>query len=301
MSGHDAVADPTNFVDHGAVVERIGSAAKGRGERLLDIEQIRAAVLATIESVAPDADVNGIRPDQPLRRQIELDSLDWLNVIAALGERLSIGIPESDYGRLDSVDSIVAYLGSRHVLRPGDPKRATTPVAAAPATARHAVDGTPVTVRAIGRGDAALVADFVRKLSDETRYKRFMVTVNELSPSKLQVLTDVDQVRDVAIGATVDDGRRQAIVGVARYSVDAGGTGCEFAVAVGDAWQGTGLAGILMHTLIGIARDRGLATMEGIVLPTNRRMLRLARQLGFSQLREPGDRDTVRVVRELTA
>jgi acetyltransferase len=267
----------------------------------LDIEQVRTAVLATIASIAPDADANGIRHDQPLRRQVDLDSTDWLNLIAALGERLSIGIPESDYGRLDSVDSIVAYLSSRHGLPPCEPKHAATPVAPAPASALHAIDGTPVTVRPIVRDDAALVADFVRKLSAEARYKRFMATVSELSPSKLAALTDVDQVRNVAMAATVDDGQRPEIVGVARYSVDAGGTACEFAVAVADTWQGTGLAGILMHTLIDIARTRGLATMEGIVLATNRRMLKLARQLGFRQLREPGDPGTVRVVRALKA
>src|SRR5690606_17975123 len=96
----------------------IGSAAKRRGKRLLDIEEIRSAVLDTIGAIAPDADLRSIRHDQPLRRQIDLDSIDWLNVIAALHDRLSIGIPEPDYGRLDSVDSIVAYLASRPEERP---------------------------------------------------------------------------------------------------------------------------------------------------------------------------------------
>ena len=267
----------------------------------MDIDDIREAVSTVIAAIAPDVDVKSLQPDRPLRQQVELDSMDWLNVVAALGERLSIAIPASDYGRLDSVDAIVAYLGSRRAPAPGEPEHAATTVAAAPARALHAIDGTPVTVRPIVRDDAALVADFVRKLSAEARYKRFMATVSELSPSKLAALTDVDQVRNVAMAATVDDGQRPEIVGVARYSVDAGGTACEFAVAVADTWQGTGLAGILMHTLIDIARTRGLATMEGIVLATNRRMLKLARQLGFSQRRDPGDRGTVRVVRALRA
>jgi len=288
-------------VDHGAVVARASSAAEDPGQLLLDTEHIRTAVLATIESIAPDADALRIRTDQPLRRQIDLDSMDWLNVIAALGERLSIRIPESDYGRLDSVDSIVAYVASRRTEESGAPPCCPAPAAAPLASAQHAVDGRPVTVRPIGPDDAALVADFVRKLSRETRYKRFMATVSELSQSKLEALTDVDQVRDVAMAATASNGQRETIVGVAHYGVDASGTGCEFAVAVGDAWHGTGLAGILMHALIGIAQARGLATMEGIVLATNSRMLKLARQLGFRREREPGDPGTVRVVRELRA
>jgi acetyltransferase len=88
-------------------------------------------------------------------------------------------------------------------------------------------------------------------------------------------------------------------VGVARYVVDPAGTGCEFAIAVDDAWQGCGLAGILMRTLMDIARSRGLATMEGTVLATNNRMLRFTRQLGFGLQRDAEDRETVRVVRAL--
>jgi GNAT superfamily N-acetyltransferase len=74
---------------------------------------------------------------------------------------------------------------------------------------------------------------------------------------------------------------------------------CEFAVALDDAWQGSGLAGILMHALMEVARARGLATMEGFVLTTNTWMLKLTRQLGFKQQRDPEDRETVRVVRPL--
>jgi acetyltransferase len=116
---------------------------------------------------------------------------------------------------------------------------------------------------------------------------------------RLKDLTDVDQVRHVALAATVERDGKEALVGVARYVVDASGTGCEFAIAVDDAWQGSGLAGILMHALIDIARARGLATMEGSVLATNRRMLKFTRQLGFVPQDDPEDRDTVRVVRSL--
>ncbi|RPH61845.1 MAG: GNAT family N-acetyltransferase [Burkholderiales bacterium] len=154
-------------------------------------------------------------------------------------------------------------------------------------------------MRPIRQDDVALEADFVRNLSDESRYKRFMASMRELPQVKLDSLTAADQVRDVALAATVTREGRPVIVGVARYSVGPEHSGCEFAVAVDDAWQGTGLAGILMHALMGIARDRGLSTIEGIVLTTNSRMLKLARQLGFRRLPDPGSRDTVRVVRSL--
>jgi acyl carrier protein len=264
----------------------------------VEIDQIRAEVLTTIESIAPDTDLRRIKPDRPLRHQIELDSLDWLNVIAGLHDRFSIDIPEADYGQLTSLDVIVAYIASRQAEPAGRKLPPAAPPASIP-TRHHVINGTAVTVRPICSDDLALEADFVRHLSRQSRYERFMVTLNELAPAKLSYLTDVDQVRHVALVATVDRDGQEILVGVVRYVVDGAGTGCEFAVAIADDWQRSGLAGILMHTLIRIARSRGLATMDGIVLAVNARMLKFTRQLGFRQQHEPDDWSTMHVVRAL--
>lgn len=261
----------------------------------MNADEIRSAVLATISAIAPEVDVQSIRPDRPLRQQIDLDSIDWLNVVSGLCERLGVEIPETDYPRLATVDSIVGYLASAQAT----PHRSAAHDVAKLPTTRHVIGGIPVTVRPITAADAALEADFVRHLSMDARYKRFMVTVRELPEAKLRYLTDVDQVRHVALGATVERDGQETLVGVARYAVDASGTGCEFAIALDDAWQGSGLAGILMHRLIEIARARGLATMEGSVLASNARMLKFTRQLGFVAQHDPEERDTVRVVRSL--
>lgn len=263
-------------------------------------EEVRKAVLAALASIAPEADVQDLQPDRPLCLQIDLDSIDWLNVVAALHDRLSIDIPESAHGRLATLDSIVSYLASRQAQ--ASTRAAPDAAAAVPSATQHLVNGTTVTVRPIRAADLQLEAEFVRHLSTETRYKRFLVTVSELSDAKLHYFTEVDQVRHVALAATIESAGQEAIVGVARYIVDpAAASGCEFAIAVDDAWQGSGLAGILMQALIDLARARGLATMEGTVLATNTRMLKFTRQLGFSQQRDPDDRDTVRVVRSLQA
>jgi acetyltransferase len=158
------------------------------------------------------------------------------------------------------------------------------------------VNGIPVTIRPIRPDDAPMEAEFVRHLSDEARYKRFMATMRELPKAKLKYLTEVDQVRHVALVATVERGGKPVEVGVARYIVDPKGASCEFAIVVDDEWQGSGLAGVLMHALIEVARSRGLATMDGIVLATNSRMLRFTRQLGFRAERDPDDPSTLRVV-----
>jgi acetyltransferase len=126
-----------------------------------------------------------------------------------------------------------------------------------------------------------------------------MSTIRELPPGKLKYLVDVDHVRHVALVAVADIDGKPVEVGVVRYIVDPAGTGCEFSVAIDDAWHHTGLAGILMAALMNVARKRGLARIEGIVLAINASMLRFARQLGFTLEHDPEDRTTMRVVREL--
>ena len=251
-------------------------------------------MLEVLASIAPEADLRAIRPDQPLREQVELDSMDWLNLMTGLHERLQVEMFETGPAGLATLDELVAWLGTR---RAAPAAGAAKPNASA--RSQYQLNGIDVTVRPMHPDDAPLEADFVRHLSDESRYKRFMVTVSELPDAKLRSLTDVDGVRHVALVATTEREGREVQLGAARYIVDPAGTGCEFAVAVDDAWQGTGLAGILMHTLMDVARSRGLARMEGSVLATNLRMLKFARQLGFEVQHDPDDAKTRRVVRML--
>ena len=271
----------------------------GHTGSFVDTSEIRNAVTAAIESIAPEAAGRPLEPGRPLRGQVDLDSLDWLNVLAALRERLGVDIPESDYDRLSTLDGIVAYVESRRGEPAAGPtSRVVAPTDPLPDTS-HEINGTRVRIRPMRADDRDLEAEFVRHLSGDARYKRFMATMRELSDAKLKYLTDVDQVRHVALVATADIDGRQVEVGVARYIVDPVGTGCEFAIAVDDAWQGSGLAGLLMHALMGVARSRGLASMEGIVLAANSRMLHFTRQLGFSVERDPDDMQTLRVTRAL--
>lgn len=164
---------------------------------------------------------------------------------------------------------------------------------------RHLFDGTEATIRPIRPQDATMEQDFVGQLSDDSRYYRFMEHLRELSPRKLQYLTAIDYDRHMALVATVMRDERELEIGVARYAVNPDGVGCEFAIAVDDAWQGTGVAGILMAALMDAARARGLKTMEGFVLASNHKMLKFARQLGFALHRDISDPDTVHVMRML--
>lgn len=75
--------------------------------------EVRGAVLAAIHRIAPEVDPAGIRGDTRLRDQVDIDSIDFLNLLLELDRTLGIDVPESDYGQLDTLDNIVAYMQAR--------------------------------------------------------------------------------------------------------------------------------------------------------------------------------------------
>ncbi len=76
-------------------------------------DQIRRALIDSILAVAPEADFDAVRPDRPVRDQIDIDSFDFLTVLENLHERLGVNVPESDYGKMITLDGSVAYLAQR--------------------------------------------------------------------------------------------------------------------------------------------------------------------------------------------
>lgn len=79
--------------------------------------EIKTRVLEVIKSIAPELEEGELRADRPLRDQIDLDSMDWLNVLVALNEKLHVDIPEADYGKLVTLDNLVAYLRGKLAQR----------------------------------------------------------------------------------------------------------------------------------------------------------------------------------------
>lgn len=76
-------------------------------------DEIRARVLDCLGEVAPEADLAHLRPDAPLRDQLDIDSMDFLNFVIELDRSLHIAVPESEYGQLATLDSCVAYVAAR--------------------------------------------------------------------------------------------------------------------------------------------------------------------------------------------
>jgi acyl carrier protein len=75
--------------------------------------EVRAAVLAALRRVAPEAEPARLRGNLPLREELELDSMDFLSFVIGLHERLGVEVPEADYPRLLTLDDAVRYLAAR--------------------------------------------------------------------------------------------------------------------------------------------------------------------------------------------
>lgn len=74
---------------------------------------IRAAVLDGLRQIAPETDLETLSPSSDIRRSLEIDSFDFLRFLIGLHERLGVDIPEMDYGKLTTLDSLVEYLAKR--------------------------------------------------------------------------------------------------------------------------------------------------------------------------------------------
>jgi acyl carrier protein len=72
--------------------------------------EIRALILKSIGEIAPEADLATARDSEDIREAFDLDSMDFVNLVAAIHERTKVNIPESDYSQLYTLKSAVIYL-----------------------------------------------------------------------------------------------------------------------------------------------------------------------------------------------
>jgi acetyltransferase len=160
-------------------------------------------------------------------------------------------------------------------------------------------DGTDIVIRPIRPEDAEMEAEFVRNLSTEAKYFRFMNALQELSQAMLVRLTQIDYWNEMALIAVRVNGEGELQIGVTRYTTNLDQKSCEFALVVADDWQGRGIGHQLMEKLMEIARDRGLERIEGQVLSNNARMLNLMASLNFRIENDPDDPAIKRVIARL--
>ena len=235
------------------------------------------------------------------RPPIDMDALE--NVLLRLSEMVCElpWLAEIDINPLLVDEHGALALDARIVIAPRVPTAdryghmAIHPYPAHLVTRWQLPSGNDVLIRPIRPEDADLTQGFVRSLSEESKYFRFMDAVRELSPTMLARLTQIDYTREMALLALTEIDGREVELGVARYAINPDAESCEFALVVDDRWQKQGIGHKLMDVLMDVARSKGLKVMEGEVLKTNRPMLKLVEALGFHIEVHPED-DTVRKV-----
>jgi acetyltransferase len=152
-------------------------------------------------------------------------------------------------------------------------------------------DGRRIFIRPVKPEDAPLFTALFAVLSPTTIYYRFFGHLKELRPEMLARFTQIDYDREIALVAIDEDSQADRMLGVARIIGDPDRRTGEFAVLVGDAWQGRGIGSNLLEKCLSIAEKQGFQTVHGVVLDENRNMLALGKKLGFSIERNANDGD----------
>ena len=150
-------------------------------------------------------------------------------------------------------------------------------------------DDSTVTFRPIQPADKAQLLDGFTHLSTESKYRRFLTPLRDLSEARLRFLTELDFVNHFAYVAELSARAGRPGIGVGRWIRDgAEPDRAEMAVTVADEYQGHGIGGDLIHLLAWSAVFRGIRTLTALVLSSNKPMLALlegvgARQVGHSE------------------
>ncbi len=140
-------------------------------------------------------------------------------------------------------------------------------------------DGSEVIVRQVEPADKGAIAEGFQRMSEQSRYQRFLAVRDRLSTRELRYLTEVDHHDHEALIA-YDEQTREG-VGVGRFIRDrADDTSAEAAVAVVDAWQRRGLGNALSQLLADRARAEGIERFTALLLAANKGMMALLEGLG---------------------
>ncbi|HEY6241701.1 MAG TPA: bifunctional acetate--CoA ligase family protein/GNAT family N-acetyltransferase, partial [Burkholderiales bacterium] len=284
----------------------------GAGGTMVEIQRDRAVALPPLNAFLVGDMIQGTRVAKLLGAFRDKPAID-MQALEAVLLRVSEmvcelpWIDELDINPLIVDEEGAVAVDARIVVRDSPPLRnryahmAIHPYPADLTSVLRLSDGSQVTLRAIRPEDADMEQGFVRNLSQNSRYFRFMNTVRELTPAMLIRFTQIDYDREMAFVAVREEGGREIEIGVARYVTNPDARTCEFALVVADESQGKGLGRRMLERLIEVARWRGLRTMVGHVLAGNQPMLGLCRKLGFKIADHPEDTAVRRAVLDLSA
>lgn len=142
-------------------------------------------------------------------------------------------------------------------------------------------DGTPVVIRPIVPQDRDKLIDGLKRLSEQSRYRRFMSPIQMLTDKQLNYLTEIDYINHMAVGAADPLQPNEPGLGVARcVRVKDEPNVAETAVVVVDSHQKKGLGTLLLGVLERWATKNGIDTFRAYVLESNKPMRDMLRDLG---------------------
>lgn len=75
--------------------------------------ELRQIILAQLRGLAPEADLDDLRPHDDIRETLEIDSFDFLNFLIALNKEIGVEVPEQDYGKVNTLETLTSYLLAR--------------------------------------------------------------------------------------------------------------------------------------------------------------------------------------------
>jgi acetyltransferase len=159
--------------------------------------------------------------------------------------------------------------------------------------------GQPLVLRPIRPDDEARHLAFLERLDPIDIRMRIFYSRRTIERSELARLTQVDYERELAYVATRGIGADEETLAVVRAVIDPDNADAEFGIVVRSDLKGGGLGETLMHKLIRHLRERGTRRLVATVLAENRRMLDLARGLGFKPLADEAPDETVRIALDL--
>ncbi|WDL82726.1 bifunctional acetate--CoA ligase family protein/GNAT family N-acetyltransferase [Aeromonas bestiarum] len=223
--------------------------------------------------------------EQATPEKLDIDALG--QVLCQLSELLLAfpEIQELDLHPLQACGAEMVILDASLTLMPVVQGRNTLAIRPYPTELEEGAwlkDQSHVLLRPIRPEDEPAHKQFVLKVSDEDRYKRFFADVGELGHEELARMTQIDYDREMAFVAVGQDGAfSQQILGVVRAISNPDQSDAEFAILVRSDLKGLGLGKLMMEKIVRYARERGIGQLSGMTMPSNRGMINLAKRLGF--------------------
>jgi acetyltransferase len=156
--------------------------------------------------------------------------------------------------------------------------------------------GLDIFIRPIKPEDASLFEELFQSLSPTSIYYRFFSSLKHMSKKMLARFTQIDYDREIALVAIDETTSEEKMLGITQVFVHPDGDRGEFAILVGDPWQGKGVGAKLLEHVLQIAKQRNIHDIYGTVLRGNTNMLRLGEKLGFTRQWDSGKEECTLII-----